>query len=644
MSTETTDEKNESLVVVGASAGGIEALGVLVGSLGQDFEAPVVVAQHLDPRRPSHLASILERKSKLPIVTVLEPTPLERGKVYVVPSNQHVVIQDGQVRLEADHGNRPRPSIDLLLSTAAMSYGERLFAVILTGSGSDGAAGAVDVKAAGGTVVIQNPATAAHPSMPQALPPTVVDHVEDLEQIGQLLTELLRPPPLEEHVISDDVFGQILQMLGHQSAIDFRQYKPSTLLRRIGRRMAIRHTHSLGEYRDYLETHPAEISELVMSLLIKVTEFFRDREAYERLRREVFPAILDGARERGNVLRLWSAGCATGEEAYSLAFLTADLLRPELSEWNVKIFATDLDESAINFARRGLYPVNTMRDLPADYRTRFFEHIDGGARVAKPIRQMVIFGQQDLSRGVPFPRIDLVLCRNLLIYFKPELQREVLDLFAYSLHQTHGFLFLGKAETVRPSKAAFEMVNKKWRIYRCITGPINVPGRASHTVMPTTEAPTRRREEATSDLAEREPDLATIRRLNEILLRFIGVGVILIDANYRILTINSIARRILGVRDVGNDQDFLHTVRDLPYGEVRNAIDRVFRERVVVTLAEIPLDVRTGQSRWVTLSLAPSHIEGSHFDNALITVEDSTELAQSKMRIAAMETEHRQLS
>jgi len=174
VSKQSGDKKSENLVVVGASAGGIEALGVLVGSLGEDFAAPVVLAQHLDPRRPSHLASILERKSKLPIVTVLEPTLLERGKVYVVPSNQHVVIHDGTVGLEADHGNRPRPSVDLLLSTAAESYGDRLFAVILTGSGSDGAAGAVDVKSAGGTVIIQNPATAAHPSMPQALPPTVV--------------------------------------------------------------------------------------------------------------------------------------------------------------------------------------------------------------------------------------------------------------------------------------------------------------------------------------------------------------------------------------------------------------------------------------------------------------------------------------
>src|SRR5438477_11276972 len=207
---ETGDSTTYNLVVVGSSAGGIEALGTLVGSLSPDFPAPLVLAQHLDPSRPSHLASILERRTKLPVVTVLERTRLERGKVYVVPANQHVVIQDGSVQLETDHGSRPRPSVDLLLSTAAQSYGDRLFAVILTGSGSDGASGAVDVKSAGGTVIIQNPATAAHPSMPQALPPTVVDHVEDVEQIGPLLTDLLKPSPLDDHVLSDDVFSQIL--------------------------------------------------------------------------------------------------------------------------------------------------------------------------------------------------------------------------------------------------------------------------------------------------------------------------------------------------------------------------------------------------------------------------------------------------
>jgi len=250
-----------------------------------------------------------------------------------------------------------------------------------------------------------------------------------------------------------------------------------------------------------------------------------------------------------------------------------------------------------------------------------------------------------LSRGVPFPRIDLAVCRNLLIYFKPDLQREVLDLFAYSLHLTRGFLFLGKAETLRPTKAGFEMIDKKWRIYRCTRGPMRLPGRDSPLSLTSPrENPGHRALQSVGPEIESDSEVGALRRLNEVLLRFLGVGAILIDGNYRILTMNSTARRILGVRDAGSNQDFLHAVRDLPYGEVRNAIDRVMRERVVVTLPEIALDLRTGDPRWVTLSLAPSHVEGTALDVVLITVQEATEAVVLKRRVASMEAEQHKLS
>ena len=317
-------EEPKSLVVVGSSAGGIEALSILVGGLHADFPAPVVLAQHLDPTRPSQLGQILERKSKLPVVMVGEDTPLENGKVYVVPSNQHVVIRDGHVGFQPHHDDRPRPSVDLLLSSAAKVYGERLIAVVLTGSGSDGASGAVDVKDQGGVVVIQNPKTAAHPSMPLALPPTAVDHVADIGQIGGLLQDLLTGASLpEKFSVTDDVMTDLLGRISRQAFIDFRQYKPSTILRRIGRRMAVNHIRTLEEYRDFITSHPEELADVVMSLLIKVTEFFRDPEAFEYMRDEILPKLIETGRERGRMIRLWSAGCATGEEAYTLAILAS---------------------------------------------------------------------------------------------------------------------------------------------------------------------------------------------------------------------------------------------------------------------------------------------------------------------------------
>src|SRR5499425_2798186 len=265
-----SSEFNE-LVVVGSSAGGIEALSILVSSLPKDFPAPIVLAQHLDPFRPSNLDQILERRSTLPIVVVQESTQLERGKVYVVPANRHVLIRDGQVRLEDDHGNRPRPSVDLLLSSAAESYGDHLIAVILTGSGSDGAAGAVDVKKAGGVVIIQNPQTAAYPSMPLSLPPTAVDHVVEMEQIGPLLHDILKGISLPVTAKADDPLRDLLSQVSAQTNIDFRNYKSSTILRRVGRRMAVTHNGNIRDYADYMRGHPDEFRELVRAFLIKVT-------------------------------------------------------------------------------------------------------------------------------------------------------------------------------------------------------------------------------------------------------------------------------------------------------------------------------------------------------------------------------------
>jgi len=645
----------EDLVVVGSSAGGVGALSTLVSTLNKSFPAPIVIAQHLDPQRPSHLATILDRHSTLPIVVVSEhgQTKLEGGTVYVVPSNRHVRISDGHVYLEGDHQDRPKPSVDLLLSSAARSYGEHLIAVILTGSGSDGAAGAVDVKLSGGVVIIQNPQTAAYPSMPLSLPPTAVDHVLDIEQIGPLIYDLLKgvslPAPTEQ---PEDPFRELLAQVSTQTNIDFRNYKSSTILRRIGRRMAITHNANLRDYADYLRAHPDEVSELVKVFLIKVTGFFRDPEAFESLRSTIIPELIDRSKENGRTLRLWSAGCATGEEAYSLALLLADQLGPDFPEWNVKIFATDIAEDAISFARRGLYPENVLNDLPDDYRNRYFERADHGYRISKALRQVVIFGQQDISRGVPFPRIDLVTCRNLLIYLKSDLQQTVLDLFAYSLHQSRGYLFLGKAETARPTKAMFELVNKKWKIYRCVSGSTAFPIRdaARHSITGNNAWREQRRRPVppampgSLDHAHTEIEIQQLRRINETMLRYTNVAVVLIDRQYRILTINATARRLLSVREVAYDQDFLHTVRGLPYQEMRRAIDACFREHSSASLSEVELDQSLeGSGRYVSFTIMMMQVEQGAPELAVITVMDVTDQVQVKQRLAAVQREHANL-
>jgi two-component system CheB/CheR fusion protein len=651
MATESDEIKNGDLVVVGSSAGGVNALSTLVSTLDKSFPAPVVLAQHLDPQRPSHLGSILERRSTLPIVVVDEdaPTPLEKGKIYVVPSNRHVKIDDGHVHLERDSIDRPKPSIDMLLSSAATSYGEHLIAVILTGSGSDGAAGAVDVKNAGGVVIIQNPQTAPYPSMPLSLPPTAVDHVLEMEQIGPLLYDLLKGLELPLTEKADDPLRDLLAKVSAETNIDFRNYKSSTILRRIARRLAVTRVANIRDYSEYIRTHSDEIHELVKAFLIKVTGFFRDPEAFKEIAESIIPFLIERGRNNGRTIRLWSAGCATGEEPYSLALILADQLNNELTDWNIKIFATDLAADSIAFARRGLYPETVLKDLSDEYRVRFFEKVEHGYRVTKALRQLVIFGQQDISKGVPFPRIDLVTCRNLLIYLKPELQQSVLDLFAYSLSQTHGYLFLGKAETTRPTKATFELINKKWKIYRCLSGPVVLPVQEGAFIGASALWNELRRRHLTAtpspaDVPPKEGEVTHLRRINETLLRCTHVGLIVIDRSYRIVTINAAARRLLGVRELAYDQDFLHTVRGLPYHEVRRAIDTVFREHSPIVLPELELDqAMEGAGRYMNFAITQMQVEQGFPELAVITAIDVTDQIQVRRRLETIQREHADL-
>ena len=652
---DSSNNRNNDLVVVGSSAGGIGALTTLVSTLDSNFPAPIVLAQHLDPQRPSHLGQILERRSKLPIIVVNEDgsTLLENGKVYVVPSNRNVKIVDGHVSLVANSHERPKPSVDILLSSAAQVYGENLIALFLTGSGSDGAAGAVEVKNAGGVVIIQNPETAPYPSMPLSLPPTAVDHVVDMEQIGPLLHAILKRVEIQATETDEDPLQELLGQVSELANVDFQNYKSATILRRVGRRMSVTHNTTIREYADYLRAHPNEVKELIKAFLINVTGFFRDPEAFYFIKKALIPLLIEQGRKNDKTLRMWSAGCATGEEAYSLALLAADELGPEFPEWNVKIFATDLAADSIEFARRGFYPANVLKDLPDDYQIRFFERLDSGYRISKALRQVVIFGHQDISRGVPFPRIDLVSCRNLLIYLQPELQQTVLDLFAYSLHHTHGYLFLGRAETTRPTKAVFELVNKKWKIYRCLSGPLVLPTYGgsfapSHLGTPGREPRQGRLIKSVSTQAsnrtQSELDLVQLRRVNETMLRHVSVALVTIDRTYRILTINATARRLLGIRDLAYDQDFLHTVQGIHYQKIRNAIDTAFRERTTTTLPELELNHSPENSvRYVNLIVSNMPTEAGRPELAMISAVDVTEHVQLKKRLEGSQQEQAEL-
>src|SRR5215204_5625517 len=358
----------------------------------------------------------------------------------------------------------PRPSVDRLLATAARTFADELVAVILTGTGSDGATGAQAVKAHGGTVIVQNPDTATYPGMPLAVPSSAIDIVADLEAIGPLLGDLVSGAYRISAASDDGDLHAFLDRVRERTGLDFSAYKPATIVRRLQRRMAAAGAATLPDYRRYMERHPEELQRLVASFLIKVTEFFRDPELFTYLRDRVLPGLVSEAKERGE-LRIWSAGCATGEEAYTLAMLVSDLLGDDAAELPVRIFATDIASDAVEFARRGIYTQAALEGLPPDLIERHFTPVDGAFEVRKQVRSLIVFGEHDLGNRAPFPRTDLILCRNVLIYFTPDLQRRALQLFAYSLRHG-GYLALGKAETVSPLPEFFSVEEPRLKVFR----------------------------------------------------------------------------------------------------------------------------------------------------------------------------------
>ncbi len=628
-------QPTSQLITVGASAGGVESLATLVSTLPTPFPAPIVIAQHLDPTRPSQLQEILARRTNLPVHSVVGHEPLEAGVIYVVPSNRHVTITDHHVGIDPEGTGRPKPSIDLLFETAAAVFGEGLIAVVLSGLGSDGAAGARRVKEAGGTVVIQNPRTAPYPSMPQALAPTTVDVIADVDAMGPLLDDLLTGAYTPAGPRDDRQVRTFLEELRDRTGIDFSRYKMPTIQRRLQRRLVATGAHSLAEYRRCLQAHPEEYDRLINAFLIKVTEFFRDRELFVYLREHVLPELIERGRAHGNELRFWSAGCATGEEAYSLALLVADALGTELEAWTVRIFATDLDGEAVDFARRGRFPATAISEVPAGLKARYFTEEQGAFSVAKSVRGLLVFGEHDLGQRPLFPRIDLCLCRNVLIYFTPELQRRALETFAFALREG-GVLVLGSAETTSPLPSSFTPLNTGLRVYRrhgdrpSLISPIKTTKRPRLGHTPSLPGAGEELARVRREVREGQVDQI---RTEELLLR-LPVGLVVVDRNYDIQHLNGEARRLLGIHTEAVGEDFVHLAERVPAPALRTAIDAALggEERSVEA---IPTDALIpGETRYLRISCRPYRAGANAAEAAVLIVADVTEVERTRAEVA----------
>ncbi len=468
------------VVGIGASAGGLGALKTFFAHIPEDSGLAYVVVVHLSPDHESHLADLLQPFVGIPVEQVTETIRLEPNRVYVIPPNANLNAIDTHLRLtKLEERRRERAPIDHFFRTLSRAHDGRSIGVILTGTGSDGALGIKAIKERGGLAVVQDPSEAEYDGMPQsAIATGLVDVVLPLAEMPSTLIRFARTQPRvrvtgeetgpagEERRLLQKVFAQLRAGTGR----DFSRYKRSTILRRIARRMQLNVIEELPEYLELLRRRPEEVRNLADDLLITVTSFFRDPEVFETLAAEVLPRIFEGKDENDSV-RVWSVGCATGEEAYSLAILLLEERARHDPPPRIQVFASDLHERSLELARDGFYASGVETEVSPERLRRYFTEEGGGYRIRKGVRELIVFSPHNLLSDPPFSRIDLITCRNLLIYLQRDVQREVIEVFHYAL-EPNGYLLLGSSETVEGGEL-FRTEDKK----RCLYRKRNVPAR-----------------------------------------------------------------------------------------------------------------------------------------------------------------------
>jgi two-component system CheB/CheR fusion protein len=446
----------------------VSALSNLLEALPADLGAAIVMIVHLDPQSRSELPHILETHSRMPVVQVTGSTPLEANRVYVISPDRELQIDDNQISAVPFAEPRgQRTPIDSFFRSLANDHGDG-FAVILTGGGSDGAVGVKAVKESGGIILVQDPAEAEHPSMPSAAIATeVADFVLPIRQLAERLIELIR---VKDHVADgqkvadeEEDLRRILAHLRVRTGHDFSHYKRSTIMRRILRRMQVTRKEKLGDYYAHLRDNAEEAQALLADLLISVTTFFRDHKAFEALAANVIPHLFRD--DQRSPVRVWVAGCATGEEAYSIAMLLMEEASKHEFRPEIQVFGSDLDSRALNIAREGRYPASIEADVSEDRLRRFFTRDGEHYRVKRELRDTVLFANHSLLKDPPFSRLDLVSCRNLLIYLDRDLQQQVLATLHYGLNPD-GYMFLGSSESGEHPDGLFRVVDRDARIYQ----------------------------------------------------------------------------------------------------------------------------------------------------------------------------------
>ncbi|GAA4459977.1 chemotaxis protein CheB [Novipirellula rosea] len=648
------------IVGVGASAGGLDALRRLLEAMPDRPNVAVVIIQHLARDKPSLAPELLAKFTSMQVRQVRDQMIVEPNCVYIIPPGQFLEIEEGRLKLLAMHEPRTAPVVvDQFFRTLAKDQNRCAVGVILSGTGSDGTLGIKAIKEAGGFVIAQDPNTAEYDGMPvSAIETGMVDQVLSPAEIVAAITRFARHPYLLQSRLADaadsaetddntanvdlsfESFDAIVSLLLKHAHRDFRNYKESTLLRRTRRRMCLKQIEDVSHYLQYLEGHPDEIAALSKDLLISVTDFFRDADAWQELATQIIPKIVaakssdsetSDCNANDHLIRVWIPGCATGEEAYTVSMLFLDELSKQQKGCTLQVFASDVDKQALSYAREGRYPSSIQADVSLTKIKRYFvaDEDDDHFRVNKTLRDAVVFAEQNLIADPPFSQLDLICCRNVLIYLKPETQKKVMALFHFAL-QPGGHLMLGTAETVGRQDDLFSTISKRWRIFQRI-GPtrhdrVDFPIMLGHTRRDfTTPPPLQRRDKRITQLIQKR------------LLDIVAPRAILIDRQWQILYINGDVNPFLQHASGVPTDDLLSKLRSELKSRLRDAVRKSFSEKRTVQFSS-RLD-HDGHSTQVPIEVRLLD-DSEHDDAFALIIFGRTANAPSSDKTVASQTDH----
>lgn len=596
------------VVGLGASAGGLEALGKFFDVLPADTGMAFVLIQHLDPTHENMMVPLLASHTEMKVVEAATNTPVKRDHVYIIPPGAYLSIHDGVLRLtppREPHG--ARMAFDFFLRSLAEDCGTRAICAVLSGTGSDGSDGLLAVHERGGLVMAQDPSDARHAGMPRsAISTGVVDQVLTVAEMPTALIKhrdqaSMRPKPARPIPGNgpDTAMAEIFVLLRKLTAHDFSLYKEGTVLRQIQRRMATASIKDVGDYLAMIRKDPDEIARLAADMLINVTSFFRDAKTFEVLADTVIPELID-RQPPDRPLRVWDAGCSTGEETYSIVMLLLEAIAAARRNVKLQVFASDADDRVVTAARNGLYPESIEKDVSPERLARFFIKDDHGYRVTREMREAVVFTTQDLLTDPPFSRLDLVSCRNVLIYLRPEVQEKALGLFHFALREG-GILVLGATEAIGSFDERFVPIVKKQRIFRHLG--VSRPGEVEFPIAAAGGA-----QQTYSQLGPTQAAASVRNRAalvaQQALLEAYAPASVLIDSNYRALHFFGTIERYLQLKAGESNQDiFTMTRKELRSG-LRTAIRRAEREQTAVAARDTQFQYEGGAVA-VTVSVQP---------------------------------------